>query len=122
MDVGYTILLCTTLLALNGDTITCDGIAMRILGDERPLTSKIEAPRTSKARCLAEAKLGAAAQARLSQLLSEATSIEDSGVRDAGARPLVRVRLADGRSAGSVLISEGLAGVRTLTYVPQWCK
>ncbi len=58
------------------------------------------------------------------QELLETTGIlvRDSGKADRYKRPLVWVILPDGRSAGSVLIKEGLAKEWAPEYEADWCK
>ena len=52
------------------------------------------------------------ANLRLSELLAQdGVKIEDTGVRDRFAHPLVVARFPDGRAAGQVLIEEGLAAI-----------
>jgi hypothetical protein len=71
----------------------------------------------------AERRLGQAAKRRMQQLLATpGVQIIDSGERDRtrSRRPLV-CKLSDGRSAGSVLIAEGLAREWTPNYRADWC-
>lgn len=110
-----------SLVAIDGDTVKCDGISMRLLGDGAPFVSGVDAPETSRARCNAERELGEQSRQRLSELLQNISAVEDSGVRDPFDRPLVRVRLADGRTAGAVLIAEGLATEWVPKYNATWC-
>lgn len=58
----------------------------------------------------------------MQELLSQpGVKVFDSGEQDRYERPLVWVVLPDGKRAGSVLISEGLAKVWTPGYVAEWC-
>ena len=104
------ILSCKTLVAVDGDTIRCDGERMRLLGDGAPFVSGIDAPEIRRAGCGAEKLLGERARQRLAELIrTDGLVIEDSRKRDSYRRPLVRLRLPDGRTAGGVLLAEGLA-------------
>lgn len=115
-----TLLICASLLAVDGDTIKCDGVNMRDMGDGAPFVSGYDAPETRGADCQEELELGRAATARMKELLPRA-QVYDSGERDRYKRPLVWVRLPDGRSVGSVLISEGLARAWRPKYQADWC-
>jgi micrococcal nuclease len=104
-----TLLVCATLLAVDGDTIKCNGVNMRDMGDGAPNKSGYDTPETHNAKCQEELELGRAATAAMAELLREGAQVYDSGKRDRHKRPLVWVRMPDGRSIGSILITEGLA-------------
>ncbi len=53
-----TLLVCATLLAVDGDTIKCDGVNMRDMGDGKPFVSGYDAPEISKPKCQEELELG----------------------------------------------------------------
>ena len=116
-----TLLICATLVAVDGDTIKCNGVNMRDLGDGAPNVSGYDTPETFRAKCDRELALGEKATARMSELLAHAR-VYDSGVVDRFDRPLVWVRLPDGRSVGSVLMAEGLAVEWTPAYQAEWCR
>lgn len=116
-----TLLVCASLLAVDGDTIKCDGVNMRDMGDGRPNVSGYDAPETRNAECQEELELGRAATARMSELLEKGAEVYDSGERDRYKRPLVWVRLPDGRSIGSVLMAEGLAAEWRRGRAATWC-
>lgn len=115
-----TLLLCTTLVAVDGDTIKCNGVTMRDMGDGAPFVSGYDAPETRNARCPMELELGRAATSVMKGLL-EGASVYDSGERDRYERPLVWVRTKDGRSVASVLMAEGLAREWRPGYDGDWC-
>ena len=95
-----------------------------LLGEGEPFVSGTDAPETSRAKCDQERKLGNEAKQRLSQLLkTPGIKIEDLGVRDTTQqkRPLVRLRLPDGRFAETIMIQEGYAVVWTPGYKRTWC-
>ena len=114
---------CAKLTAIDGDSIKCDGVNMRDMGDGAPFVSGYDTPETRKAKCEAEKSLGLIARKRMAQLLTTpGLVIYDSGVTDGRyQRPLVWIMLPDGRSVGSVMIAEGLAKVWTPDYIPEWC-
>lgn len=58
-----TLLLCATVLAVDGDTIKCNGISMRDMGDGTPNKSGYDTPETHNAKCQEELELGRAATA-----------------------------------------------------------
>lgn len=121
MTIAAVLLTCASLVAVDGDTIKCDGVNMRDMGDGRPFVSGYDAPETHKPKCQEELELGRAATALMSQLLPSAT-VYDSGERDRFGRPLVSVRLPDGRSIGSALIGEGLAVEWRPGRAHDWCN
>jgi len=114
-----TLLVCATLLAVDGDTIKCNGVNMRDMGDGKPLVSGYDTPEINKPKCQEELGLGRAATAAMREMLPLA-SVDASGRRDRYGRPLVSMRLQDGRSVGSVLIDEGLARRWSPNYRADW--
>ena len=115
-----TLIVCASLLAVDGDTIKCDGVNMRDMGDGAPFVSGYNAPETRNAKCQQELELGRAATAALGELLPSA-SVYASGEADRYGRPLVWVRLPDGSSAGSVLVQQGLAVEWRPGQSHSWC-
>lgn len=114
LPAGYSELQCNELYVWDGDTVVCDGQHLRMLGDGEPDVEGIDAPEVDRAACPAERHLGLVATARTIELISlQGLVIEDSGVRDITKRkrPLVKLRLQDGRTIGSILLSEELAEV-----------
>ena len=99
---------------VDGDTIWQSGVKMRLL--------EIDAPETFGASCARERLVGNAAKARLIELMAGGYRVEDSGGKDrtSDRRELVRVTLKDGRDAGLVLMSEGLAQ-RWPNKGNRWC-
>ena len=101
---------CLSLSAVDGDTVRCDRQNMRIMGPGAPNKSGVDAPEIRNAKCAKERLLGEQAKLRLEELLRQpGTRIEDSGVRDRYGRPLVWVRLHNGKTAGELLLEEGYA-------------
>jgi endonuclease YncB( thermonuclease family) len=88
---------------VDGDTIWQEGVKMRLL--------EIDTPETFEAQCDREKHLGEKAKLRLQALMSKGYRLADSGTKDRTSdhRNLVHVILPDGRDAGKVLITEGLA-------------
>ncbi len=107
----FELMLCAALSAVDGDTVKCDGQNLCDMGDGAPFVSGYDTPEIgSNATCARENELGKRAKQRMAQLLSTpGVTIEDSGQIDRFDRPLVRVRLPDGRTIGSVMLAEGLA-------------
>jgi len=105
------LLVCVSLAAVDGDTVKCDGQNLRDMGDGAPFVSGYDTPEIGRnADCQSEDALGHVAKHRMAQLLkTPGLTIEDSGKIDRFDRPLVILRLPDGRTIGSVLLSEGLA-------------
>lgn len=118
----FDVITCGSLTAVDGDTIKCGGQNMRDMGDRKPNVSGYDTPETYRPKCQQELELGRAATARMQELLkTPGIQVRDSGKADRYKRPLVWVILPDGRSAGSVLIAEGLARVWTPSYEAYWC-
>ncbi|MDH4413276.1 MAG: nuclease [Rhizobium sp.] len=82
----------------------------------------IAAPRTDGAACQQERDRGFAAKVRLKDLLSSGRfDLETLKAQSAGAIPgVMRVATRDGRSLGSILVSEGLAKPR-MARQQSWC-
>lgn len=116
-----TLIICASLLAVDGDTIKCNGVSMRDMGDGSPFVSGYDAPEVRGADCQQELELGRAATALMADLLSQDAKVYDSGERDRYNRPLVWVRLPGGRSIGSALMAEGLAHEWSPGYSADWC-
>jgi endonuclease YncB( thermonuclease family) len=117
---------CASLIVIDGDTIKCDGQNMRLLGGRVPFKSGVDAPEMgSRAKCDSERDLALKSKARLKELLfAGVPRIEDSGARDRtqSRRPLVNIYLRDGREAGQVLMSEGLAQEWRPKHRIDWCN
>ena len=117
-----TMLSCTSLVAVDGDTIRCGTERMRDMGPGSPNKSGYDAPEIGKAQCARERLLGEQAKLRLQELLDQrGTRVEDSGKRDRYGRPLVVVRLGNGVTAGEVLMRDGYAVRWQPGYRPTWC-
>lgn len=124
--IASAILVCARLLAVDGDTVKCDGQNLRPMGPGLPFVSGFDAPEifTQHANCLAEQELGFRASARMAELLqTPGLVIEDSGERDDTAqhRPLVWLRLPDGMTIGETLLAEGLAKPWLPGQHIDWC-
>lgn len=123
--LAATILACSTLTATDGDSIRCDGVAMRLIGDGVPFKTGIDTPEMgSRAKCDRERMLAKEAKKRLAELLRDpGVRIEDTGFRDKtpSRRPLVRVRLSDGRLAENVMLAEGHAIIWRPNVKRPWC-
>nr|WP_197708164.1 thermonuclease family protein [Hartmannibacter diazotrophicus] len=118
------LLICASLIAVDGDTVKCDGVNMRDMGDGGPFVSGYDTPEIYHPKCQQELELARAAKARMAELLrTPGVEVVYSGKKDKtpSHRPLVWVRLPDGRSIGSILISEGLARKWTPRHTADWC-
>lgn len=115
------LLVCALIAVVDGDTVKCDGQSVRLLGDGAPNISGFDTPETYRPDCQKELELGRAATARMSELVSQAVGIEDTGVRDRFGRILGSLVLNDGRTAGSVLLEEGHAVVWQPGDSANWC-
>ncbi|MCR9151232.1 MAG: thermonuclease family protein [Rhodobacteraceae bacterium] len=121
---GISLMLCASLIAVDGDTVKCDGVNLRPMGDGAPYVSGFDTPEFGQhAKCTEEHRLAIRAMARMSELLqTPGLTIEDSGQLDPFKRPLVVLRLPDGSTIGQTLIDEGLARVWTPEYTADWCS
>ena len=86
---------------VDGDTGWERGIKWRLVS--------IDTPEISKSECRHEFSTAIAARNRLQDLMSAGYSIGWTGAKGYYGRALVRIRLADGRDAGKVLLEEKLA-------------
>lgn len=117
-----TLMVCAALMAVDGDTIKCDGQNLRDMGDGAPFVSGYDTPEIRGAECDYELALGREATIRMEELLrTKGLQIFDSGERDRWDRPLVSAVLPDGRTIGNVLISEGLAKEWSPDHSIDWC-
>lgn len=117
------LLVCISLTAVDGDTVKCDGVNLRPMGDGAPFVSGFDTPEVRRfADCPLENHLGILAMARMSELLqTPGLRIEKSGENDNYNRPLVVLRLPGGSTVGQALIDEGFARVWTPGYKANWC-
>ena len=119
------ILICTMLTAVDGDTVKCDGVNMRLLGEGVPFVSGIDTPEIgSHAKCIKERKLSLIAKARLKELLkADGIKVVDSGQVDKtqSRRPLVNLYLPSGEEIGQKLLKEGFARTWRLGKRNDWC-
>lgn len=121
--LAATVLSCSSLVAIDGDTIRCGTERMRDMGPGSPNKSGYDAPEIGKAQCAKERLLGDQAKFRMQELLDQGgTRVEDSGKRDRYGRRLVVVRLGNGMTAGEVLMREGYAVRWAPRYRPRWCE
>ncbi|WP_298965664.1 thermonuclease family protein [uncultured Roseibium sp.] len=115
---------CNSLSAIDGDTVKCDGVNMRAMGPGSPHLSGFDTPEITRPKCEHELELGRAAKARMQELLeTPGVQIRVSGEIDSPRykRPLVWIKLPDGRTAGEILIEEGHARFWTPEYRANWC-
>ena len=116
---------CASLIAVDGDTVRCDGELVRPMGNGAPFVSGFDTPELMGPKdCDEELPLARAAKARMQELLNTpGLTIEDSGDRDKTQtrRRLVVLRLPDGQTIGQQLIDESHARVWTPDYKADWC-
>lgn len=114
---------CWPIVIEDGDTLKCNGQLMRLIGDGIPNELGIDTPELRKYKCEKERLAAKAARDRLNELVGiPGTTIENSGARDRSGRPLVRIRLPNGKTAETVLLEEGLALPWTRTLRNDWCR
>ena len=120
------IIICTMLTAVDGDTVKCDGVNMRLLGEGVPFVSGIDTPEIgSHAKCIKERKLALIAKARLKELLrADGIKVIDSGQidRTQSRRPLVNLYLPSGEEIGQKLLKEGFARTWRPGKRNDWCN
>jgi endonuclease YncB( thermonuclease family) len=98
---------------VDGDTGWEHGVKWRSLD--------VDTPEISDAACEHERRLGEEARDRLRTLMAAGYTIEWEKRKGRFGRELARVRLADGRIAGQVLISEGLSQPWP-NHGNRWCE
>jgi endonuclease YncB( thermonuclease family) len=120
-----TVLICASLLAVDGDTVKCDGENMRLLGQGVPFVSGIDTPEVgSRAKCDKERKLALLAKYRLKDLLKGGDLVVVySGARDKTQtrRKLIDIYDADGNELGQELLKEGFARPWSPDHKINWC-
>ena len=126
------LIICASLFAIDGDTVSCDGKHLRDMGSGVPFVSGFDAPEIFHPKCSYEHELGLRAKARYSWMLAQpGTYIMGTGVTDdptgflhrrVNPRQLVNVYMASGVALGDVLISEGLAHKWEPYYKSNWCN
>lgn len=108
-----TIMICASLVAVDGDTVRCDGQLLRDMGDGAPFVSGYDTPELrGPGACPESRELAIAARDRMAELLAtEEITVENSGQVDTtrAKRPLVVLRRPDGSTIGAALLAEGLA-------------
>ena len=105
------IITCASLVAVDGDTIKCDGELMRLLGNGEPFVSGIDTAELRTYDCQEEKILAQAAHKRLKELVSHPqVKVEDSGevVEMINTRRLVRVWVPS--LSGEVTAGQGRGG------------
>jgi endonuclease YncB( thermonuclease family) len=121
-----TVLICASLLAVDGDTVKCDGENMRLLGQGVPFVSGIDTPEVgSRAKCDKERKLALLAKYRLKDLLKGGDLVVVySGARDKTQtrRKLIDIYDADGNELGQELLKEGFARPWSPDHKINWCN
>jgi endonuclease YncB( thermonuclease family) len=118
-------MLCSSIFVVDGDTVKCDGLSLRDMGDGRPFISGYDAPEIYSPSCEKEYELGMRAKARMEELIAQnEIVIVDSGQRDMtdSRRRLVSMQLQDGTALGTILIKEGLARPWHKNYRADWCQ
>lgn len=116
-----TAIVCASLLAIDGDTIRCDGMNMRLLGSGVVNQSGIDAPEIgSHAKCIKERKLALLAKRHLQELVKgKDVRVEAKGL-DAFKRPLVNLYV-DGEEIGARMLREGFAREWRPGQKSDWC-
>lgn len=116
---------CSSIFVVDGDTVKCDGLSLRDMGEGRPFISGYDAPEIYSPSCEKEYELGMRAKARMEGLIAQnEIVIIDSGERDKtdSRRQLVSLQLQDGTALGTILIKEGLARPWHKSYRADWCS
>ncbi len=118
-----TLFMCVSLLAVDGDTVKCDGQNMRLIGKGIVNERGIDTPEIgSHAKCENERKLALLAKQRLKSLIEgKKVRIEAKGI-DSFDRPLVNLYLPDGREVGQILLKEGTAREWRPGKRADWCS
>lgn len=119
-----TLMTCIALTVYDGDTVRCDGQLLRPMGPGAPSISGFDTPEIGfRADCEEEDRLGRLATTRMEELVKlPGLQIEDSGKVDRFDRPLVWLRLPDGRTLGQILLDEGHAREWRPGKKNDWCS
>ncbi|MGO8049812.1 thermonuclease family protein [Rhizobium leguminosarum] len=120
------LIVCASLIVVDGDTVKCDGQNMRLLGEGVPFVSGIDTPEIgSHAKCMKERKLALIAKGRLKELLAEkGLRVVLSGAVDKtpSHRPLVNIYRTNGEEIGRKLFKEGFARKWSPKQRNDWCN
>ena len=118
------LIVCASLVAVDGDTLRCDGQLLRLLGEGTPFVSGIDTAELRSARCQHELDLARQAKKRLEDLVvgKPVRIVAEGTDRTRNKRPLVNIYLPDGREAGQVLLEEGLAREWHPGRKNDWCR
>lgn len=119
----FGLIVCASLVAVDGDTLRCDGRLLRLLGEGTPFVSGIDTAELRSARCQEELDLARQAKKRLAELVANQPLriVAEGTDRTRNKRPLVNVYLPDGREVGQVLLQEGLAHEWRPDRKIDWC-
>lgn len=123
--ITETIMVCASLIVIDGDSLRCDGQLLRLLGEGVPFVSGVDTPEIgSHAKCDKERKLALLAKHRLKEIIAGGVTIVDSGYRDKTPkrRPLVNVYDSDGEEVGQRLMREGFAREWRKGKRNDWCR
>jgi endonuclease YncB( thermonuclease family) len=101
------------LAVVDGDTVRGPFGRLRLVAIDAP-------ERGHRAGCLEELVAAERATRRLAELVARGVIVEATGELGRWGLPLVRLRLEDGRTAGAVLVAEGLA-VPWSGRRAEWC-
>ncbi|OWV72190.1 nuclease [Rhizobium sp. R634] len=119
------LIICSSLTAVDGDTVRCNGQLMRLLGEGVPYVSGIDTPEIgSHAKCPKERKMALIAKGRLKELLDEkGLRVVFSGSEDKtqAHRPLVNIYRKNGEEIGRKLLDEGFARTWSPKRRNDWC-
>ncbi|MBW4709602.1 hypothetical protein KX928_17585 [Roseobacter sp. YSTF-M11] len=115
-------LLLVALFDVSDPLVVVDGDTVKNRERGRMRIEGIDAPAPDwRAECLPEKLLGVQSKRRMEELVSAGVEIEFLGRFDNFNRPLIHLRLPDGRRVGHVLVEEGLA-VPWAGERKDWCK
>lgn len=117
------LIVCATIHVWDGDSFSCDGQNMRLLGGGIVNKVGIDTPEIgSRAKCDKERRLALIAKGRLREILEgERVRIEVLGA-DRSKRPLVNLYLPSGDEIGQILLKEGHAREWRPGKKVDWCR
>jgi endonuclease YncB( thermonuclease family) len=118
------IIICASLVAVDGDTLRCDGQLLRLLGSGKPNVVGIDTPELRSYKCPAEKIAAQKAHRRLSALIKgQRVTIIAHGIDSTPSRrPLVNVYMEGGGEIGKTLMREGYAREWRPGRKNDWCR
>lgn len=115
--------ICASLIVTDGDTVKCNGLPYRLIGDGVAGKTGFDTPEIFRPKCFKERQLGHEAKERVEELVKSGKfRMRYSGEKGYYKRRLGSLVNNDGQTIGRILIGEGLAVEWPRPQGFTWCK